>query len=92
MSWSADPGGPDRISMHPDSGRETGGHADDNIILGALLQDCGMSAPGQYAIHFSRQPNASSATGNRVKAVEVRDPQHRLQANWADEPGGDDQP
>lgn|GEM_PF-6571503 len=63
-----------------------GARADNNIILGGLLQDCSLLMPGNYGIHFSRQPGAQSATGNRVKGVEIRDASGRLASPWADEP------
>ena len=62
------------------------GRADNNVILGGLLQDCGLLKAGDPGIHFSKQPGALSVTGNRVKGVEIRDPRGQLSAPWADEP------
>ena len=63
-----------------------GARADNNVILGGLLQDCGMLEPGYPGIHFTRQPGARSAAGNRVRGMEILDASGRLSRPWADEP------
>ncbi|MDQ8730948.1 right-handed parallel beta-helix repeat-containing protein [Bradyrhizobium sp. LHD-71] len=63
-----------------------GGRADNNVILGGLAQDCGLLQKGLPGIHFSKQPDSQSASGNRVRNLEVRDSQGRLGSLWLDEP------
>lgn len=62
------------------------GRADNNVILGGLLQDCSTLAPGFPGIHFAKQPGAQSATGNRVRGVEIRGPSGLPSRPWADDP------